>query len=74
MPEILTLGSCVIFGGLMFVVVAILSAVKLLYEYERGVVFTLGKYRGTRNPGLTLIFPVIQSMRIPGDRSASCDH
>jgi len=63
MPEILTLGSCVIFGGLMFVVVAILSAVKLLYEYERGVVFTLGKYRGTRNPGLTLIFPVIQSMR-----------
>jgi regulator of protease activity HflC (stomatin/prohibitin superfamily) len=35
----------------------------LLYEYERGVVFTLGKYAGTRDPGLTLIIPIMQSMR-----------
>jgi regulator of protease activity HflC (stomatin/prohibitin superfamily) len=46
-----------VFGGL------ILSSIKQLYEYERGVVFQWGKYRGTRDPGLTLIIPVMQSMR-----------
>jgi regulator of protease activity HflC (stomatin/prohibitin superfamily) len=46
-----------VIGGL------ILSSIKQLYEYERGVVFQWGKYRGTRNPGLTLIIPIMQSMR-----------
>jgi len=45
------------------VVILILSGIKMLYQYERGVVFTLGKYTSTRNPGLTIIFPVVQSMR-----------
>ncbi|MBN2676122.1 MAG: SPFH domain-containing protein [Alphaproteobacteria bacterium] len=36
---------------------------KLLYQYERGVVFTLGKFTGIREPGLTWVFPIIQSMR-----------
>jgi hypothetical protein len=35
----------------------------MLYQYERGVVFTLGKYSSTRNPGLTIVIPVVQSMR-----------
>jgi regulator of protease activity HflC (stomatin/prohibitin superfamily) len=46
-----------------FVVTLLLSAVKMLYQYERGVVFTLGKYANTREPGLTLIFPIVQTMR-----------
>ena len=37
--------------------------IRLLYQYERGVVFTLGKYSGTRSPGLTWIAPVLQNMR-----------
>jgi len=41
----------------------ILSGLRLIYQYERGVVFTLGKYSGTRQPGLTLIIPIFQSMR-----------
>jgi regulator of protease activity HflC (stomatin/prohibitin superfamily) len=45
------------------VVVLILSSIKLLYQYERGVVFMLGKYAGTRDPGLTFVIPVLQSMR-----------
>ncbi len=36
---------------------------KVLYQYERGVVFTLGKFSGIREPGLTWIFPIIQSMK-----------
>jgi regulator of protease activity HflC (stomatin/prohibitin superfamily) len=39
------------------------GSIKLLYEYERGVVFTLGKYTSTRKPGVTLVFPIVQSMR-----------
>jgi regulator of protease activity HflC (stomatin/prohibitin superfamily) len=52
------------FGALvaLWIVLRILASVKLLYQYERGVVFTLGKYSSTRNPGLTLILPFTQKM------------
>jgi regulator of protease activity HflC (stomatin/prohibitin superfamily) len=36
------------------------SAVKVIDQYERGVVLTLGSYSGVLNPGLNLVFPVIQ--------------
>jgi regulator of protease activity HflC (stomatin/prohibitin superfamily) len=39
------------------------SGLRLLYQYERGVVFTLGKFSGIRNPGLTVVLPLVQSMR-----------
>jgi regulator of protease activity HflC (stomatin/prohibitin superfamily) len=41
----------------------VIRGIRLLYEYERGVVFTLGKYSGTRNPGLNIVIPVFQSMQ-----------
>jgi len=41
----------------------LLSGIRVLYQYERGVVFTLGKYSSTRDPGLTWIAPIFQSMR-----------
>ena len=51
-------------SGLFFVVLFLLmSAIKLLYQYERGVVFMLGKFSGTREPGLTFLIPFIQTMR-----------
>jgi regulator of protease activity HflC (stomatin/prohibitin superfamily) len=40
----------------------ILAGIKLLYEYERGVVFTLGKYSKVIGPGLIWVWPIIQSM------------
>ncbi len=48
-----------------FVVIGvyILIGLRLLYQYERGVVFTLGKYSGVREPGLRWIWPIIQTMR-----------
>ncbi|HLE73290.1 MAG TPA: slipin family protein [Anaerolineales bacterium] len=39
------------------------AGIKLIYQYERGVIFTLGRFGGIRNPGLTLIIPIIQTMR-----------
>jgi regulator of protease activity HflC (stomatin/prohibitin superfamily) len=37
-------------------------SVRILREYERGVVFTLGRYTGTKGPGLFLLVPFIQQM------------
>lgn len=49
--------------GLATIVIAFLSAaIKILREYERGVVFTLGRYTGTTGPGLVILIPYIQQM------------
>jgi regulator of protease activity HflC (stomatin/prohibitin superfamily) len=42
--------------------VLILSSVKILNEYERGVVFRLGSYVGVRGPGLIILIPGIEKM------------
>ena len=44
------------------VVVFILSGLKVVNQYERGVVLTLGKYTGLRQPGIQIIVPIIQRM------------
>ncbi|MGL4413454.1 slipin family protein [Roseinatronobacter monicus] len=58
-----------IFGDLGFLVVIIVlvlaflaSAIKVLREYERAVVFTLGRYTGTKGPGLILVIPIVQQV------------
>src|SRR5262245_18559138 len=38
------------------------SVVRILREYERGVVFTLGRYTGTKGPGFFLLVPLVQQM------------
>ena len=45
---------------LVLVVAFFYSAVRILREYERGVVFTLGRYTGTKGPGLFLLVPPAQ--------------
>jgi regulator of protease activity HflC (stomatin/prohibitin superfamily) len=47
-----------VFGGMY-----LLSGIRMLYEYQRGVVFTLGHYSGIRTPGLTWVAPILQNMR-----------
>jgi regulator of protease activity HflC (stomatin/prohibitin superfamily) len=39
-----------------------IASLRVLKQYERGVVFFLGKFEGVRNPGLTLIFIPVQQM------------
>jgi regulator of protease activity HflC (stomatin/prohibitin superfamily) len=52
------------FVGVLIVLGALLlfSAVKILPEYQRGVVLTLGRYTGTKGPGLVLLVPFVQRM------------
>jgi regulator of protease activity HflC (stomatin/prohibitin superfamily) len=52
--------------GIIFVIVAILfflqSAIKILKEYERGVVFRLGRVIPVKGPGLIIIIPIIDKL------------
>lgn len=63
MEGLVTAGGCIVVAGLIIAGGLALSGIKLLYQYERGVVFTLGKYSGTRDPGLTIVIPILQTMR-----------
>nr|WP_228256044.1 slipin family protein [Malaciobacter halophilus] len=48
---------------IVFIVAVILAAsIRILKEYERGVVFTLGRFTGIKGPGLIIIIPFIQKM------------
>jgi len=40
----------------------IYASIRILREYERGVVFTLGRFTGTKGPGLFLLVPFVQQM------------
>ncbi len=51
------------FGGIFLLAALLLvSAFRILREYERGVVFTLGRFSMVKGPGLVLIIPGIQQM------------
>ncbi len=44
------------------IVFILASAIRILREYERGVVFTLGRFTGVKGPGLILVIPVVQQV------------
>jgi len=46
---------------LLIIVFFVLSGLKVVKEYERGVKFNLGKYGGMMKPGLRLVIPIFQS-------------
>ena len=48
---------------LALLIVLIFSSLKVLNEYERGVMFTLGRFKGLRGPGMVLVIPIVQQMR-----------
>jgi len=50
------------FGALLVLLILLLWSFRILREYERGVVFNLGRYWAVKGPGLIVIWPVIQQM------------
>ncbi|WP_373031899.1 slipin family protein [Sulfurovum sp.] len=46
----------------MILIILLVSAIRILREYERGVVFTLGRFTGVKGPGLIILIPGIQKM------------
>ncbi|MER8752313.1 slipin family protein [Mesorhizobium sp. M1050] len=57
-----------IIGYVAYLILALLvlmflsAAIRILREYERGVVFTLGRFTGVKGPGLILLVPFVQQM------------
>ncbi|MGB5505286.1 MAG: slipin family protein [Sulfurovum sp.] len=46
----------------LILIILLASAIRILREYERGVVFTLGRFTGVKGPGLIILIPGIQKM------------
>lgn len=61
----------------VFIIIAIgifvLSGIKIINQYERGVILTLGKYTGIRQPGLQIVVPIIQKLIRVDVRSTPID-
>ncbi|OHE04420.1 MAG: hypothetical protein A3G74_04320, partial [Sulfurimonas sp. RIFCSPLOWO2_12_FULL_34_6] len=45
-----------------FVIAFLAAAIRILREYQRGVVFTLGRFTGIKGPGLIILIPFVQQM------------
>lgn len=55
------------------VILFVLSGLKVINQYQRGVVLTLGKFTGIRGPGLRIVIPIFQSMVRVDMRSTPID-
>lgn len=58
---------------LIIVVIFILSGIKVINQYERGVVLTLGRFTGLRQPGLRVVVPIFQKLMRVDIRSTPID-
>jgi regulator of protease activity HflC (stomatin/prohibitin superfamily) len=55
------------------VILFVLSGLKVVNQYQRGIVLTLGKFTGVRQPGLRIIIPIFQQMIRVDVRSTPID-
>lgn len=51
-----------IISVLIIVILVLLSGIKIIDQYERGIVLTLGTFTGVLNPGLKIVIPIIQRL------------
>lgn len=54
-------------------IIILLASIKVIYEYEKGVKFTLGKYSGLLSPGIRIILPIIHSWERVDQRITTID-
>jgi len=47
----------------VFIALVVFSSVKVLNEYERGVMLSLGRFTGIKGPGIVVVWPVLQQIR-----------
>lgn len=64
-------------GFVIFLIIVVgifvLSGIKVINQYERGVVLTLGRFTGTRGPGLRIVVPIFQRLLRVDVRSTPID-
>lgn len=52
----------VVIAIIVIVLIYVLSGIKIINQYQRGVILTLGKFTGIRTPGLRVVVPIFQQM------------
>jgi regulator of protease activity HflC (stomatin/prohibitin superfamily) len=73
MEALLALVAVAIPFLIIVLIIILASGIRIVNQYERGVVLTLGKISGIRNPGLNIIIPVFQTLRKVDVRSTPVD-
>ncbi len=48
--------------GIFIILILLISSIKILREYERGVIFRFGRLRGVKGPGIFIIIPFVDKM------------
>ena len=63
------------FGFVIFILVAVLllRSIREIKEFERGVLFSFGKYTKTLKPGWNIVLPIIQNLRVIDVRTKTVD-
>jgi regulator of protease activity HflC (stomatin/prohibitin superfamily) len=64
--------SPAIFFLILFLIIIAAAAIKILREYERGVIFRLGRLIGAKRPGLIFIIPGVERF-VEIDRSTKTE-
>src|SRR5258706_10557968 len=55
--------ASILYVAILLLIVGIaLSAIRVMREYQRAVMFTLGRFTGVKGPGLIILVPYIQQM------------
>ena len=50
------------FVVILFVVIILANAIRILREYERGIIFRLGRLSGVKGPGIIFLIPIVDRM------------
>lgn len=61
------------FPVLVFIFIILITSIRQINQYERGIKYMLGKYRATVEPGWRLVLPIIQSMTKVDIRTKTVD-
>lgn len=70
--EILSTLSCCVPIAIFLIILAC-GTIKIVMQYETGIIFQFGKYKGIANPGINIIIPVIQELRKVDTRILTTD-
>lgn len=66
------LGVCW-FPAAIVLLFLLFTSVRVIYEYQRGILFTLGKFSGIVEPGLRIVIPLVQTIRVVDTRIKTVD-
>jgi len=69
MPEL----NLFLIGAIIVLLIFVASGIKVVKEYERGVIFRLGRLVGARGPGIFFVVPILESMVMVDLRTVTYD-